>query len=103
MAGFKSRLLLAAACAFTCLPALADQALAASKNCLSCHTIDKKVVGPSYQEVAIRYRGDKTALARLAVKVKEGGGGVWGVVKMPSNPQITEAEARKLVAWILAQ
>lgn len=84
-------------------PAAADLALATSKNCMACHNIDKKVVGPAYKDVAAKYRGDKTAPARLATKVMEGGGGVWGVVKMPSNPQVREAEARKLVAWILSQ
>jgi cytochrome c len=82
---------------------MADQALAAAKNCLACHNIDKKVVGPSYKDVAAKYRGDKTAAARLVTKVMQGGGGVWGVVKMPSNPQVNEAEARKLVAWVLSQ
>ena len=85
------------------LPALADLALATAKNCMACHNIDKKVVGPAYKDVAAKYRGDKAAPARLAAKVMEGGGGVWGVVKMPSNPQVNEAEARKLVAWVLSQ
>lgn len=97
------QLLLVAACTLTALPALADLALATSKNCMSCHNVDKKVVGPSYKEVAAKYRGDKTAPARLALKVVAGGGGVWGVVKMPSNPQVSEAEARTLVAWVLSQ
>ena len=96
-------LLLATACALLPLPALADLALATAKNCMACHHIDKKVVGPAYKDVATKYRGDKAAPARLAAKVMEGGGGVWGVVKMPSNPQVTEAEAKKLVAWVLSQ
>jgi cytochrome c len=96
-------LLLLAAGLLAPLPGLADQALAAAKNCLACHNVDKKVVGPAYKDVAAKYRGDKTAPARLATKVMEGGGGVWGVVKMPSNPQVSEAEARKLVAWVLSQ
>jgi cytochrome c len=87
----------------TALPALADLALATSRNCMSCHNLDKKVVGPSYRDVAAKYRGDKAAPARLATKVIEGGGGVGGVVKMPSNPQVTEVEAKKLVAWVLSQ
>jgi cytochrome c len=85
------------------LASMADQALATAKNCLACHNIDRKVVGPAYKDVAAKYRGDKTAPARLVAKVMEGGGGVWGVVKMPSNPQVSEAEAKKLVAWILSQ
>jgi cytochrome c len=95
-------LMLLAACLMP-LPAMADQTLAAAKNCLTCHNIDKKVVGPAFKEVAAKYRGDKAAPARLAAKVMEGGGGVWGVVKMPSNPQVTEPEAKKLVAWVLSQ
>jgi cytochrome c len=84
------------------LASIADQALATAKNCLACHNIDRKVVGPAYKDVAAKYRGDKSAPARLAAKVMEGGGGVWGVVKMPSNPQVSETEAKKLVAWVLS-
>ena len=85
------------------LPAMADQALATSRNCMSCHSIDKKILGPAYKDIAAKYRGDKTAPAVLAAKIRQGGGGVWGVVKMPSNPQVTEAEAQKLAAWVLGQ
>lgn len=97
------RTLLLAMCAWAPLPSLADLALATAKNCMSCHNIDKKVVGPAYKDVAAKYRGDKTAPARLAAKIREGGGGVWGVVKMPSNPQVSEAEAKQLAAWVLSQ
>lgn len=103
MARFALKLLLAACCAIVSLPSSADLALATAKNCMACHNIDKKVVGPAYKEVAAKYRSDKAAPARLAAKVMEGGGGVWGVVKMPSNPQLSEAEAKKLVAWVLSQ
>ena len=99
------RLLLAASCTVSPLPALADSAglaLATAKNCLSCHNIGKKVVGPAYKDVALKYRGDEAAAARLATKVRQGGGGVWGVVKMPSNPQVSETESKQLVAWILS-
>ena len=84
-------------------PAYADLALANAKNCTSCHAIDKKIVGPAYRDVADKYRGNTAAPARLVTKVMQGGGGVWGAVKMPSNPQISEVEAKKLVAWILSQ
>jgi cytochrome c len=96
-------LLLALSATLASLPAMADLALATARNCMSCHNIDRKVVGPAYKDVAAKYRGDKTAPLRLAAKIREGGGGVWGVVKMPSNPQLSEAEAKKLVAWILSQ
>jgi cytochrome c len=59
-------------------------------------------VGPAYKDVAAKYKDDKGAADRLSAKVIKGGGGVWGVVPMPSNPQVTDAEARKLVAWILS-
>ena len=84
-------------------PALADQALAASKNCLSCHAMEKKLVGPSYKDVAAKYRSDKSAADRLATKIMKGGSGAWGAVPMPSNPQVSEAEAKRLAAWILSQ
>jgi len=79
----------------------ADEALAKAKNCMACHQLDKKVVGPAYKEVAAKYKGDAKAPAMLAGKVKAGGKGVWGQVPMPPN-NVTEAEANKLVAWILA-
>ena len=82
-------------------PALADQALAASKNCLACHALDKKLVGPAYKDVAAKYAGDKSALDKLAHKIQKGGAGVWGPVPMPANPQVNDAEAKKLAAWVL--
>ena len=82
-------------------PAFADQALATSKNCMACHAIDKKLVGPAYKDVAAKYKGDKTAVDKLAAKVMKGGSGVWGAVPMPANAQVNEAEAKKLVTWIL--
>jgi cytochrome c len=103
MTRFAPKLLLAACGALASLPVAADLALAMAKNCMACHNIDKKVVGPAYKDVAAKYRGDKAAPARLAAKVMEGGGGVWGVVKMPSNPQVNETEAKRLVAWVLSQ
>ncbi|SEQ30742.1 c-type cytochrome [Giesbergeria anulus] len=84
-------------------PAFADQALATAKNCMACHAVDKKLVGPAYKEVAAKYKGDKTAVDKLAAKVIKGGGGVWGPVPMPANPQVNDAEAKKLVAWVLTQ
>ena len=76
--------------------------LAKAKNCMSCHAIDKKLVGPAYKEVAAKYKGDKAAPAMLAAKVKAGGKGTWGQIPMPPN-NVTEDEAKKLVAWVLAQ
>ena len=82
-------------------PAFAQLDLAQSKNCLTCHAVDKKVVGPAYVDVAKKYAGDKTAADKLTQKVMKGGSGVWGPVPMPANPQVSEAEAKKLVTWIL--
>jgi cytochrome c len=82
-------------------PAFADQALATAKNCMACHAVDKKLVGPSYKDVATKYAADKTAADKLAVKIMKGGSGVWGAVPMPANPQVNEAESKKLAAWIM--
>ena len=95
--------LLCAASMLAISPALADQALATSKNCMACHAVDKKLVGPAFKEIAAKYKSDKTALDKLALKVMKGGSGVWGAVPMPANPQVNDAEAKKLVTWILSQ
>ena len=84
-------------------PALADMQLATAKNCMACHAVDKKLVGPSYKEVAAKYAGQNDAADKLAVKVIKGGAGVWGPVPMPANAQVTPDEAKKLIAWILGQ
>jgi cytochrome c len=97
------RVLLALAATVTvATPAFADQALATAKNCMACHAVDKKLVGPSYKDVAAKYKADKTAADKLAAKIMKGGSGVWGAVPMPANPQVNEAEAKKLAAWVLA-
>jgi cytochrome c len=82
--------------------AAADEALAKAKNCMSCHAVDKKVVGPAYKDVAAKYKGDAKAAAMLAAKVKAGGKGTWGEIPMPPN-NVTDDEAKKLVAWVLSQ
>ena len=81
--------------------ALADEKLAGAKNCLACHSVGTQVVGPAFKDVAKKYAGNKEAAAALATKIREGGGGVWGAIPMPANTQVNEAEAKKLVAWIL--
>jgi cytochrome c len=83
-------------------PAMADQALATSKNCMACHAVDKKLVGPSYKDVAAKYAGQKDAVDKLAGKIMKGGSGVWGPVPMPANPQVNEADAKKLAAWVMS-
>ena len=82
-------------------PAFADQALATAKNCMTCHAIDKKLVGPAYKEVATKYAEQKDAVDKLAAKIMKGGSGVYGPVPMPANTQVNEAEAKKLAAWVL--
>ncbi|MFN9805645.1 MAG: c-type cytochrome [Betaproteobacteria bacterium] len=82
--------------------ALASADLAKAKNCLACHAADKKIVGPSYKDIAAKYAKDKDAVAKLAKKIREGGVGVWGQIPMPANPQVSEAEARTLATWVMA-
>jgi cytochrome c len=98
----KRALLVLAALAAVSAPALSDQALASAKNCMTCHAVDRKLVGPGYKEVALKYAGQKEAVDKLAVKIIKGGAGVWGPVPMPANPQVSEAEAKKLAAWVLS-
>lgn len=103
MAFRKHSVLIAAALALTSGAAVASADLAKAKNCMACHAVDKKLVGPSYQDVAKKYASDKDAVAKLAKKVREGGQGVWGPVPMPANPQVSADEATTLVKWVLTQ
>jgi len=92
---------------FTAVRASADvdaakaKQLAQKYNCLACHSVDKKLVGPAYQDVAKKYKGDKSAEAKLIAKVKSGGSGVWGQIPMPPN-NVTDADAKTLVEWVLS-
>lgn len=90
------------AASFMAAPAFADQALATAKGCMACHAADKKLVGPAYKDVAAKYASDKSAADKLATKIQKGGAGVWGPVPMPANPQVNDAEAKKLAAWVLS-
>jgi cytochrome c len=91
---------LALAGAAIATPAKADEALAKKHNCLACHTVDKKMVGPAYKDIAKKYKGQNVA-AKLEQKVKKGGQGVWGPVPMPPNPAVPDGDIKKLVDWIL--
>lgn len=82
--------------------AAADEALAKAKNCLTCHQDAVKIVGPAYKDVAAKYKGQAGAVDKLAAKIKAGGKGVWGEVPMPPN-NVTDDEAKKLAAWVLAK
>ncbi len=85
-------------------PVSPEQALALAKqhNCTSCHAVDKKLIGPSYQEVAAKYKDDAAADAQLVDKVKKGGAGVWGPVPMPPHPTVPEQDIVAIVDWVLA-
>jgi cytochrome c len=99
----KSIVSIAAALALStvAVSAHANLDLAKAKNCVACHAVDKKLIGPAYKDVATKYASDKDAVAKLTKKVREGGTGVWGQIPMPSNPQVTAAEAESLVKWIM--
>jgi cytochrome c len=99
----KSLMLLLVVAAGASSSAFAQADLAKSKNCMACHAIGSKLVGPAYKDVAAKYAGQKDAEAKLVAKVMKGGSGVWGPVPMPANPQVSEAEAHSLVKWVLAQ
>jgi cytochrome c len=91
------------AVASVAFPAAASEELAKKHVCFACHTVDKKLVGPSYKDVAAKYRSDKAAAAKLAEKVKNGSQGVWGQVPMPPNATVPDADIKALLKWILAQ
>lgn len=88
--------------ALTMSPAFASADLAKKNACMSCHAVDRKLVGPSYQDVAKKYAGQKDAVANLASSIKAGGAGKWGPVPMPAQSALSEADAKTLAAWILA-
>ena len=80
--------------------AFANQELAQKKNCMACHALDKKLVGPAYKDVAAKYAKDKDAYKKLAEKIQKGGSGVWGPVPMPANAQVNPAEAETLASGV---
>ncbi len=90
-----------ALCSVLVMPAFANADLAKSKNCMACHAVSNKVVGPAYKDISAKYAGQGDAEDKLTQKVMKGGSGVWGVVPMPANPQVSEAEARTLIKWVL--
>ncbi|MFD1710632.1 c-type cytochrome [Ottowia sp. GY511] len=83
-------------------PAMADEAMAKAKNCMACHATDKKLVGPSYKDVAAKYGKEAGAVDKLAAKIQKGGSGVWGAVPMPPNANVNADEAKSLATWILS-
>jgi cytochrome c len=97
----KRALIIIAVFATVSASVMADTALAKSKNCMACHAAERKLVGPSYKSVAQKYAGDAKAADMLAIKIVKGGAGVWGAIPMPANPQVGEADAKKLAVWVL--
>ncbi|MGL4636038.1 MAG: c-type cytochrome [Beijerinckiaceae bacterium] len=97
------RLFAAASAVFLTLPtALASPELARAKNCVACHHVERKMIGPAYKAMAEKYAGDDTAQKTLSEKVIKGGGGVWSPMPMPAQPAVTPEEAEALVKWILS-
>ncbi len=94
-------LLFTAAVAVAALPVHANLALAQKSACTACHAVDKKIVGPAYQDVAKKYAGQKDAADALAASIKAGGAGKWGPVPMPAQPALSDADTKTLAAWIL--
>ncbi len=97
----KRALIVLASVLTVAAPAMADEALAKAKNCLACHAVDKKLVGPAYKDVAKKYGNDASKAGALADKIMKGGSGVYGAVPMPANPQVSKEEATKLATWVL--
>jgi len=90
-----------AAAAIMAAPVQANEELAKKHNCLACHQIDKKSVGPAYKEIAKKYKGQADAVTKLTEKVRKGGSGVWGPVPMAPNPAVSDADLKTLVEWVL--
>jgi len=107
---YRQCLAVALAATFVLAAPLAVQAqdadvttLLKQKNCMACHATQKKLIGPAFVDIAKKYQGDQAAPATLAKHVRQGSVGVWGPIPMPTNPQVSEAEAQRLVGWILEQ
>ena len=98
----RALMLIATVSTVAAAPVFASQELAQKKNCMACHAVDKKLVGPAYKDVAAKYAGQKDAVDKLAQKVVKGGAGVWGQVPMPANTQVSDTEAKQIVSWILS-
>ena len=98
----KRALIVFASTLIVAAPAMADEALAKANNCMACHAVDKKLVGPAYKDVAKKHGNDASNADMLAAKIIKGGSGVYGAIPMPANPQVSEADAKKLATWVLS-
>ncbi|WP_322027495.1 c-type cytochrome [Burkholderia sp. BCC1977] len=76
--------------------------VARGNACMGCHAVDRKLVGPSFKDIAARYKSDPQAVAKLSKKVKDGGSGVWGAIPMPAHPRMSDTDVRAVVEWVLA-
>lgn len=100
----KGAIVLTAVACFVLPPVnMASEELAQKNNCLACHALDKKILGPSYQEIAAKYENDDATVQMLVGKVRNGGSGNWGQIPMPPNPMVSEEDATALVKWVLSQ
>ena len=99
---FAPLILSVAAGAVFALPVQASEELAKKYMCLTCHQVDKKLVGPAFKEIAAKYASDKAAEGKMVDKVKKGGAGVWGQIPMPPNDKVPEADLKALVKWVLS-
>jgi len=91
-----------AAVTLVSMPAFASKEIASKNACMACHAVDRKLVGPSFQDVAKKYKDQKDAEAMLAGSIKKGGAGKWGPVPMPAQAALAEADAKTLATWVLA-
>ena len=98
----KRALIVFASTLIVAAPAMADEALAKANNCMACHAVDKKLVGPAYKDVAKKFASQKDAVDMLAGKIMNGSQGTWGPVPMPANKQVNAAEAKQLATWVMS-
>ena len=98
----KRALIVFASTLIVAAPAMADEALAKANNCMACHAVDKKLVGPAYKDVAKKHGNDASKADMLAAKIIKGGSGVYGAIPMPDKPKVSEADAKKLATWVLS-
>ena len=98
----KRALIVFASTLIVAAPAMADEALAKANNCMACHAVDKKLVGPAYKDVAKKHGNDASKADMLAAKIIKGGSGVYGAIPMPANPKVSEADAKTLATWVLS-
>lgn len=99
----QAMMVLVAASVLVSGSALASADMAKAKNCMACHAVQTKLVGPAFKDVAAKYSGQKGIEDKLVAKIIKGGSGSWGAIPMPANPQVSDAEAKALAKWIMAQ